>query len=82
MKIGRLSTVSCFTARSFALEAIESQKKEFSSWGVLANWQKNDIYMTFQPEFIENQLNLFYNLYEKGLVYRDLKPVYWSPSSR
>ncbi|EDV40740.1 uncharacterized protein Dana_GF23767 [Drosophila ananassae] len=69
-------------SRSFALEAIESQKKEFSSWGVLANWQKNDIYMTFQPEFIENQLNLFYKLYEKGLVYRDLKPVYWSPSSR
>ncbi|KAH8331827.1 hypothetical protein KR074_004988 [Drosophila pseudoananassae] len=69
-------------SRSFALEAIESQKKEFSSWGVLANWEKNDIYMTFQPEFIVNQLNLFYKLYEKGLVYRDLKPVYWSPSSR
>ncbi|EDW41671.1 GM25585 [Drosophila sechellia] len=69
-------------SRAFALEAIKSQKEEFSSWGILANWQKDNIYMTFQPEFIVNQLQMFYNLYEKGLVYRDLKPVYWSPSSR
>ncbi|KAH8364194.1 hypothetical protein KR084_003491 [Drosophila pseudotakahashii] len=69
-------------SRSFALEAIKSQKEEFSSWGILANWQKDNIYMTFQPEFIVNQLQMFHNLYERGLVYRDLKPVYWSPSSR
>ncbi|XP_017015792.2 isoleucine--tRNA ligase, mitochondrial [Drosophila takahashii] len=69
-------------SRSFALEAIKSQKEEFSNWGILANWQKDNIYMTFQPEFIANQLQMFHNLYEKGLVYRDLKPVYWSPSSR
>ncbi|KAH8286424.1 hypothetical protein KR054_008863 [Drosophila jambulina] len=69
-------------SRFFALEAIQSQKDEFSSWGILANWRKNDIYMTFQPEFIVNQLQMFYDLYERGLVYRDLKPVYWSPSSR
>ncbi|KAH8392050.1 hypothetical protein KR200_009990 [Drosophila serrata] len=69
-------------SRAFALEAIQSQKDEFSSWGILANWRKNDIYMTFQPEFVVNQLQMFYDLYERGLVYRDLKPVYWSPSSR
>ncbi|EDW99917.2 uncharacterized protein Dyak_GE23171 [Drosophila yakuba] len=69
-------------SRAFALEAIKSQKEEFSSWGILANWQKDNIYMTLQPDFIVNQLQMFYNLYEKGLVYRDLKPVYWSPSSR
>ncbi|XP_017081217.1 isoleucine--tRNA ligase, mitochondrial [Drosophila eugracilis] len=69
-------------SRSFALEAIQSQKDEFSSWGILANWRKDEIYMTFQPEFIANQLKMFHNLYERELVYRDLKPVYWSPSSR
>ncbi|XP_017043393.1 isoleucine--tRNA ligase, mitochondrial [Drosophila ficusphila] len=69
-------------SRSYALEAIKSQKEEFSSWGILADWKKDNIYMTFQPEFIVNQLQMFHNLYEKGLVYRDLKPVYWSPSSR
>ncbi|XP_030372955.1 isoleucine--tRNA ligase, mitochondrial [Scaptodrosophila lebanonensis] len=69
-------------SRAFALDAIESQKEEFSSWGILANWKQNRIYMTFKPEFIANQLKMFYDLYERGLVYRDLKPVYWSPSSR
>ncbi|XP_017028496.1 isoleucine--tRNA ligase, mitochondrial [Drosophila kikkawai] len=69
-------------SRAFALEAIQSQKEEFSSWGILANWRKNDIYMTFQPEFVVNQLQMFCDLYDRGLVYRDLKPVYWSPSSR
>ncbi|EDV97417.1 isoleucine--tRNA ligase, mitochondrial [Drosophila grimshawi] len=69
-------------SRAFALEAIELQKEEFRSWGILANWQPEHIYLTFQPEFIANQLHLFYNLYERGLVYRDLKPVYWSPSSK
>ncbi|XP_068148128.1 isoleucine--tRNA ligase, mitochondrial [Drosophila tropicalis] len=69
-------------SRKFALEAVQSQKDEFRSWGILADWQRDQIYMTFQPEFIANQLKMFYDLYERGLVYRDLKPVYWSPSSR
>lgn len=32
--------------------------------------------------YIKNQFNIFYDLYKKNLVYRDLKPVYWSPSSK
>lgn len=69
-------------ARAFALQAIALQKEEFRSWGILSSWQPEDIYLTFKPEFIANQLHMFYNLYERGLVYRDLKPVYWSPSSK
>ncbi|TDG50256.1 hypothetical protein AWZ03_003161 [Drosophila navojoa] len=69
-------------SRAFALEAIESQKADFRSWGILASWQPEQIYLTFKPEFIANQLQMFYRLYERGLVYRDLKPVYWSPSSK
>lgn len=69
-------------SRAFAVEAIESQKQEFRNWGILANWQQDHIYLTFKPEFIANQLEMFYNLFEQGLVYRDLKPVYWSPSSK
>uniref|UniRef100_A0A1A9W7X8 isoleucine--tRNA ligase n=1 Tax=Glossina brevipalpis TaxID=37001 RepID=A0A1A9W7X8_9MUSC len=70
-------------SRQFALDAIDRQKNQFRSWGVLANW--NDIkkvYLTFNANFIVKQLHLFFNIYEKGLIYRDLKPVYWSPSSR
>jgi isoleucyl-tRNA synthetase len=28
------------------------------------------------------QLGIFLKLFQKGLVYQDYKPVYWSPSSR
>uniref|UniRef100_A0A1B0FCG8 isoleucine--tRNA ligase n=1 Tax=Glossina morsitans morsitans TaxID=37546 RepID=A0A1B0FCG8_GLOMM len=70
-------------SRQFALDAIERQKNQFRSWGVLANWNNiSKVYLTFNSNFIVKQLNLFLDLYEKGLVYRDLKPVYWSPSSK
>ncbi|KAI8120111.1 mitochondrial, Isoleucine--tRNA ligase [Lucilia cuprina] len=69
--------------RQFALDAIARQKEEFRSWGILSDWQRSDrLYFTFNPDFICNQLHLFLDFYKKGLVYRDLKPVYWSPSSR
>lgn len=49
----------------------------------MADWENADaIYRTLDSTYICNQLNLFYKLYEKELIYRDLKPVYWSPSSK
>ncbi|KAM7356031.1 isoleucyl-tRNA synthetase, mitochondrial [Cochliomyia hominivorax] len=69
-------------SRKFALDAIERQKAEFQSWGILSDWNnKENLYFTFNPDFICNQLQLFMDFYEKGLVYRELKPVFWSPSS-
>uniref|UniRef100_W8BNK4 isoleucine--tRNA ligase n=1 Tax=Ceratitis capitata TaxID=7213 RepID=W8BNK4_CERCA len=70
-------------SRKFALDAIARQKSEFRSWGILGDWLKDEyIYMTMRPDFIINQLEMFMDFYERGLVFRDLKPVYWSPSSR
>ena len=70
-------------ARQFALDAIKRQKDEFRSWGILADWNNSErLYFTFSSDFICNQLQLFLDFFRKGLVYRDLKPVYWSPSSR
>lgn len=48
----------------------------------MANWKETGCYFTNQVSYIKNQLQQFMNLYEKGLVFRDFKPVYWSPSSR
>ncbi|EDL13072.1 isoleucine-tRNA synthetase 2, mitochondrial, partial [Mus musculus] len=67
-------------ARSFAQAAIEKQKSAFVRWGVMADW--NNCYYTFDPKYEAKQLRVFYQMYEKGLVYRSYKPVYWSPSSR
>lgn len=62
---------------------MEKQKAEFASWGITADW--NDpklIYRTLDPQYIQTQLKIFNELYERNLIYRDLKPVFWSPSSK
>lgn len=69
-------------ARKFALDTVQKQKDTFSSWGVTANWYNDEfIYKTTDKSYINNQLNIFFQLYKNGLIYRDLKPVFWSISS-
>lgn len=53
-----------FSARKFAAEAIEEQKKVFRSWGILADWDEK-CYFTFDKSYVQNQLRSFYSLYEK-----------------
>lgn len=67
-------------ARNFAKEAVKEQMASFKSWGILGDWDNS--YMTFSESYIKNQNEKFLKLYEDGLVFRDIKPVYWSPSSR
>ena len=68
-------------ARNFALETVEKQKQAFKSWGVMADWD-NQCYLTLNKSYIQEQLQQFYRMYKSGLIFRALKPVYWSPSSR
>ncbi|KAF0886949.1 SYIM protein, partial [Crocuta crocuta] len=67
-------------ARSFAKAAIEKQRSAFIRWGIMADW--NNCYYTFDGKYEAKQLRIFYQMYEKGLIYRSYKPVFWSPSSR
>ncbi|KAK1328081.1 hypothetical protein QTO34_012504 [Cnephaeus nilssonii] len=67
-------------ARSFAKAAIEKQKSAFIRWGIMADW--NNCYYTFDGSYEAKQLRIFYQMYDKGLIYRSYKPVFWSPSSR
>ncbi|XP_052888770.1 isoleucine--tRNA ligase, mitochondrial [Anopheles moucheti] len=71
------------TARKFALETIAKQKNGFESWGVTGAWNvDHGYYRSLDPSYISAQLRLFSELYDRKLIYRDLKPVYWSPSSQ
>lgn len=54
-------------ARKFATEALEKQKAEFQSWGILADW--NNCYRTFDKEYIVDQIKLFWDLYQKVNYY-------------
>ncbi|PKU48948.1 isoleucine--trna mitochondrial [Limosa lapponica baueri] len=67
-------------AREFAERAIEKQKSAFIRWGVMADWA--NCYRTFDPKYEANQLRVFYKMYDKGYIYQDYKPVFWSPSSK
>ncbi len=63
----------------YALKQVERQKTGFKRLGVLANW--DEAYLTLQKEFERDQIKVFAKMVEKGLIYKGLKPVYWSPSS-
>ena len=63
----------------YALKQVERQKVGFKRLGVLANWDES--YLTLQKEFERDQVKVFAKMVEKGLIYKGLKPVYWSPSS-
>ena len=67
-------------ARNFAAKTLESQKKEFMSWGVMGDWDRP--YSTMAPDFVKEQLRIFLRLYQNGTLFQRYMPVYWSPSSR
>ncbi|KAG8443776.1 hypothetical protein GDO86_009091 [Hymenochirus boettgeri] len=67
-------------ARMFAENAIERQKSSFIRWGIMADW--DNCYYTFDSKYEAKQLDIFYKMYEKGHIYQDYKPVFWSPSTR
>ena len=52
------------SARKFATKTIRSQAKEFSRWGIMADWMKG-CYYTFDPQYEADQLEVFYKMYEK-----------------
>ncbi|RIB05940.1 isoleucine--tRNA ligase [Gigaspora rosea] len=69
-----------FTARKCALNTIEIQMSEFRSWAIMGDWDNS--YKTLEKDYEVRQLKLFHEMVKKGYIYRQNKPVYWSPSSR
>ncbi|XP_036928430.1 isoleucine--tRNA ligase, mitochondrial isoform X2 [Acanthopagrus latus] len=67
-------------ARAFAEQAIARQKAAFQRWGVMADWDQ--CYYTYDGAYEASQLEVFQEMHNKGLIYQDYKPVFWSPSSR
>ena len=67
-------------AAQYALEQIEIQKSQFQKLQLFTDFKK--IYKTLDKSYEIEQLKLFYTLYQKGLIYKGLKPVYWSPTSQ
>ncbi len=63
----------------FAKEQVERQKNQIRRLGVMGDYEHP--YLTLQPEFEAAQIAVFASMALKGLIYKGLKPVHWSPSS-
>ncbi len=63
----------------YAYKQVERQKAGFERLGVLGDFDHP--YITLQHDFERDQILVFAKMAEKGLIYKGLKPVYWSPSS-
>ena len=67
-------------ASKFAMEAMEEQRETFKRFGVWGEW--DNPYLTLKPEYEAAQIGVFGKMALNGYIYRGLKPVHWSPSSR
>ncbi|MEB3254134.1 MAG: isoleucine--tRNA ligase [Synechococcus sp.] len=67
-------------AAVYARKQVDGQMKGFQRWGIWADWEQP--YLTLQREYEAAQIRVFGDMVLKGHIYRGLKPVHWSPSSR
>jgi len=67
-------------AHAYALEQVEGQKTGFRRWGIWADWDQP--YLTLNKDYEAAQIGVFGQMVLAGHIYRGLKPVHWSPSSR
>lgn len=62
----------------FALEAVENQAKQFDRIGLYGDFlNKERRYLTLHKNYEAKQIEIFWEMFKKGYIYRDLKPVYW-----
>ncbi len=64
---------------AYALKQVANQKAGFLSLGSIGDYDHP--YITLQKGFEKHQIEIFGKMAMKGLIYKGLKPVYWSPSS-
>lgn len=64
---------------AFAKSQVLRQKEQIERLGVVGNI--DEPYLTLQPEYEAEQIGVFAKMAMKGLIYKGLKPVHWSPSS-
>lgn len=67
-------------AKEFALKTVAQQSQSFQRYGVWGDWENP--YLTLKPEYEAAQIGVFGQMVLKGYIYRGLKPVHWSPSSK
>ena len=65
--------------REYALKQVEHQKSQIVRLGVIGDYEH--AYLTLNKDFEVQQIEIFVKMALRGLIYKGLKPVYWSWSS-
>ncbi len=63
----------------YALRQVDNQRDQFKRLGILGEWESP--YLTLDKKYESSQLEVFADMVEKDLIFKGLKPVFWSPSS-
>ncbi len=64
---------------AYALKQVDLQKADMKKLGTIADY--DDPYITLKPEYEAQQIRIFAKMATQGMIYKGLKPVYWSYSS-
>jgi isoleucyl-tRNA synthetase len=67
-------------SEAFARKFVDIQREQFKRLGVFGDWEHP--YLTMNPAYEAEILRAFAVLVEKGLVYKSLKPVFWSTGAQ
>ena len=63
----------------YALKQVSNQKEQIRRLGLVGDF--DNPYLTLKKEYEARQIEAFSKMALSGLIYKGLKPVYWSPSS-
>jgi len=65
--------------KEYALKQVDIQREDFKKLNIIGDW--DNPYITLSPEYEAKQIQIFALMAKRGLIFKGLKPVYWSPSS-
>jgi isoleucyl-tRNA synthetase len=65
--------------KDYAKEQVAIQKEQFKRLGILGEW--DNPYVTLEAKYEASQIRVFAEMVEKGLIFKGMKPIFWSPSS-
>ena len=63
------------SCRAYAQKYVDLQRSQFVRLGVFGAWDQP--YLTMAKPYEADTLATFYRFFERGFVYKGLKPVYW-----
>lgn len=66
--------------QEYARNQVDNQKEQFFRLGILA--KKDQYYVTYDKKYEAEQIRVFAKMIEKDMIFKGLKPVYWSPTSQ